>query len=332
MKKLHSVSVDGETFSARSGQVLLDAALLGGVELPHDCRAGRCGACLTRVKQGITLGGESHQPGMVHACQTRVFSDLTLEVEPVPAVDRIRGKVMRTTEVGHDIVEVVIAPEYPLLMLAGQYCRFAFRGYPARPFSPTMRMNAIADDGLVRLHVKRVRDGRVTSEIGRGIGPRHSVAIEGPFGHAYIRPGLSNRLVLVATGTGFAPIWAVATAALRENPERRIVIVVGSHKVDRFYMGPALELLCAFANVKIVAAIEELERDHRLVLAGRAVDHLPEVFADDIVYVAGGPSLVDAVGEAVSSVGAVLYCDPFEPVAPAQPSWLDAARHWLKVG
>lgn len=80
MAKLHKIVLHGETFHARSGERLLDAALVNGVDLPHDCRAGRCGSCLLRVRSGITLGGETPQPGMVRACQAMAFSDLDLEI------------------------------------------------------------------------------------------------------------------------------------------------------------------------------------------------------------------------------------------------------------
>ena len=333
MSKMHTVNVAGEAFSARSGQVLLDAALLGGVDMPHDCRAGRCGACLTRVKQGITLGGEARQRGMVHACQARVFSDLSLEVEPLPPVARVRGKVMRTTELGKDIYEVVIAPEHPIVMLPGQYCRFAFRGFPPRPFSPTARLTNVADDGLVRLHIKRVRDGRVTSQIGETITAKHAVTIEGPFGHAFLRPQRTNRLVLVGTGTGFAPVWSLAAAALAEDPGRQIVMMAGSRKINGFYMGRALALLAEYTNVKVIAAIEELDQSLRLVSNGGLIEHLPELSSEDIVYAAGAPAMVEAFGEAAMAAGAMFYSDPFEPVAaPAETSWLETARSWLKAG
>ena len=89
----HQITIDGQSFLAPAGQLLLDAALSNGIELPHDCRAGRCGACMTRVERGITLGGETRQRGMIHACQARVFSDLTLAVEALPPVDRIEARV-----------------------------------------------------------------------------------------------------------------------------------------------------------------------------------------------------------------------------------------------
>lgn len=332
MVKLHNVRIGEETFQARSGQVLLDAAILGGVDMPHDCRAGRCGACLTRVRQGITLGGEVRQHGEIHACQARVLSDLMLEVEPLPPLVRVKGRVAAVADLAEDIVEVTIAPDRPFEVRPGQYCQFAFRGYPRRAFSPTGSLADLAEDGLIRLHVRRVREGRVTPLLGRTIRERHSVVIEGPFGHAFLRKGLARRLVLVGSGTGFAPVWSLVRAALRENPQRPIVLIAASRKIAGFYMAPALELLCRRPNVAIVATIEELVRDHRLVAAGRALDHLPNLSADDIVYACGAPAVVDAVADRAEAAGAQFYADAFEANASPAQGWLDKARGWLKTG
>ena len=101
MSTLHQIEIAGgprlRKFHARSGQNLLEAALTGGVDVPHDCRAGRCGACLTRVADGYTLGGETRTPGLVHACQALVFSDLTLKYEQLPPVTQIAGRSRPST-------------------------------------------------------------------------------------------------------------------------------------------------------------------------------------------------------------------------------------------
>ena len=336
MAKLHKISLGSESFHARSGQRLLDAALLGGVDLPHDCRAGRCGSCLTRVRAGITLGGETRQPGMVHACQAMVFSDLALELEPLPPVTRVRAKVTKLVEIAEDIVEVTIEPAQMIELLPGQYCRFRFRGYPARPFSPTARLDSLQADGNIRLQVKRVRGGRVTPELGRGIQQGHAVGIEGPFGHAFLRPGLGKRLVLVGSGTGFAPVWAVAAAALRENPARPMALIAASRKAAAFYMTPALAQLSRHANVTATATIDEPAPVRHLHSSGfspgRALDNLPLLDADDIVYAAGSPTLVGAIGDAAEAVGALFYADPFEPASPSKPRWIDSAKAWLQAG
>ena len=141
MSKFHKVSINGVVFPARSGECLLDVALGHGVDLPHDCRTGRCGTCLTRVLDGVTIGGEADQPGMVHACQARVLSDLTLACEPLPPAGTIQGRVTRIVELCEDVVELTIMPARKLDSLPGQYCRFTFQGFPTRTFSPTQPLS-----------------------------------------------------------------------------------------------------------------------------------------------------------------------------------------------
>ena len=332
MSRLNRIGLNGRVFHARTGELLLDAALAGGVDMPHDCRAGRCGSCLTRVRSGQVLGGETRVAGFVHACQAMVFSDLDLEVEPLPPVRRLGGHVLHLSEIARDIVEVVIQPSGPLDALPGQYARFRFRGYPPRPFSPTAALGRIGSDGHVRLFVKRARDGRVTPHLGRAIKAGHGVQIEGPFGHAFPRPGHGGRLLLVGSGTGFAPVWAVAAAALRENPERALVLAAASRRIDAFYMAPALGLASRYPNVAIVAAIAELSSPWEGFLPGGPLSHLPPLAPGDSVYAAGAPALVEAAGNAAVAAGAAFYANPFEPAAPERLSWLETAKGWLKTG
>lgn len=334
MTKLHTISLGSQRFQARSGEVLLDAALSSGVEFPHDCRSGRCGTCLTRIKAGVTVGGDSHQPCVVHACRALVLSDLALELEPTPTVGRVDATLRQVDPVGEGVVELVIRPARPITILPGQYCRFRFRGYPDRTFSPTTPMSGLVADGNIRLHVKQVSDGRVTPRLGAAIRAGHAVRVEGPFGHAYLRPRLAGRLVLVGSGTGFAPVWAVASAALRENPHRPMVIVASTRRVVQFYMAPALELASRYRNVTIVAAIEELTEQYHCLVPGRAIDHIPPLAHDDVVYAAGAPAMVDAVGEIARAANATIYSDPFEPSTQrsTRSSMLEAAKTWLHAG
>lgn len=334
MSKMHAIRFGSDAFFARSGQLLLDAALGAGVELPHDCRAGRCGSCLTRVNHGMTLGGSTLQAGMVHACQARVFSDLSISVEPLPPVSRTQATLLNVHEIATDILEVTMKPERPIGAMPGQYCKFTFRGCPPRPFSPTASLNSIDSDGLVRLNVKRVRGGRVTNALGRSVLKGQAVTIDGPFGHAFLRQGLRRRLVLFGSGTGFAPMWSVAAAALAECPSRSIFLIGATRTASSAYMAPALEIAARLQNVGVRLVIDELKG--RLaegsVVGGNVLDHVPRLSSDDIVYAAGAPKIVEAVGALANTVGATFYADPFEPMAPSSAGWLDIAREWLKAG
>lgn len=332
MAKLHSIKLNGAAFSARSGQLLLDAALVNSIDMPHDCRAGRCGTCVTMIRSGITLGGETLQHRMVHACQARVFSDLELDIEPLPDVCRIEAKLVRLVDVTDDTVELTIKPSRPLTIFPGQYCRFAFRGFPERPFSPTAAMDGNTSDDSFCLNIKRVRNGRVSTNLGGKIKVGHKVTIFGPYGHAFLRPYQRNRLVLVAGGTGFAPMWAIGEAALRENPNRAVVFVAGARQMASLYMAPALALVSGFPGVTVVAVSEEKQNQFPHVVRGRPSDHVPELKADDIVYAAGAPMMVNAVAELARSAKATFYSDPFEPAGSQPEDWITKAVSWLGTG
>ena len=57
MARSHQVTINGTSFLARRGALLLDAALSNGIDLPFDCRAGHCGTCCVRLVSGEVLGG-----------------------------------------------------------------------------------------------------------------------------------------------------------------------------------------------------------------------------------------------------------------------------------
>src|SRR2546429_9989133 len=72
MARSHQITIDGHSFLARRGELLLDAALSNGIDLPYDCRGGHCGTCCVRLVSGEVRGGEGSEPGIVHAVQGRI--------------------------------------------------------------------------------------------------------------------------------------------------------------------------------------------------------------------------------------------------------------------
>ncbi len=321
MTKYRNVSIKGRVFSIREGDVLLDGALAKGVDIPHDCRAGTCGTCMVQIVKGQTVCGETHTQGMVHACQARVVSDLEVEMEDVPEIDTTRARLTGLRELAPDILELAIAPEKSITYLPGQYFRFAFNGFPARAYSATASLDGRIGGRVIHLNVKRVRGGRVSSCLGTTIRPGHRLRIEGPFGRAFLRPGGKGRLILAGSGTGFAPIWAIACMALREDRHRPIVVIAGARRLSALYMKPALVQLARLPNVTVIPAIEEGPSPHPSVRIGRVEAHIPPLSASDTVYACGSPRMVDAVAGLVDRAhGATFYADPFEFAAPDEPA------------
>ncbi|MGE0767889.1 MAG: FAD-binding oxidoreductase [Hyphomicrobiaceae bacterium] len=255
-------------------------------------------------------------------------------LQPVrlPSPSRAKGRLVQLRELARDIVEVTIALNEPMRILPGQYCSFSFAGLPHRPFSPTASLGAIREDSYIRLHVKRVRGGGVTPRLGTTIKVGHPVEIVGPYGRAFLRPASHRRLVMIGSGTGFAPIWAIAASALRETPSRPMILVGAARTLDSFYMASALELARGYPSVSILAVVDEIAAPWHGFVPGPPVAHLPKLSSDDIVYAAGEHALVGAVGKAAAIAGATFHADPLEPAPQSHESWMTSARRWLRAG
>jgi NAD(P)H-flavin reductase len=331
MGKICKVTVNEASYLANCGELLLDWALTNGVELPHDCRAGICGACRVRVVEGQVFGG--HEPGedMIHACQARIVSDLEIVTEAVPDQVTLSAEVAGIVRLAPDVIGVDVALPKPLHYLPGQYCKLQFRGFPARSYSPTYPLEGRPDAHMLHFHIRTLSGGAVSSALGRQIGVGHRVKLTGPFGSAFLRPNHPGGLVLVASGTGFAPMWSIAVAAITERPQREIIFVVAARKLQSLYMHAALCRLARFPNVTIIPVVSEPQRVSRAIRLGRPTDHLPNLSPNDVVYTCGAPAMTESVAQIARAAGVRCYTDPFvstaEPVAP--PTLVGRVTGWL---
>ncbi len=330
MARSHQITINGNSFLARSGELLLDAALSNGIDLPHDCRAGHCGTCCVRLVSGEVLGGEGTEPGIVHACQCRISGDAVIEKSQSSGIRTVEGVLSSLRALSSEVMEVGIRTDRALPYHAGQYVQVRFSGYPSRPFSITLPLGGNPSSSSVWFHIRRMKDGRVTSSLDRGIKPGHRVTLTGPYGSAHFRPNLDGRLILVATNTGFAPIWSIAVAALRENPQRRIMIIAGGRAIESLYMGPALVQLASFPNVVVVPVCSTPQTVFTAVKPGRPTDYLPRLLPSDVLYACGAPAMVDAVKSIAARIGVACYADPFLPTPnDTVDGVLTRAKEWL---
>jgi NAD(P)H-flavin reductase/ferredoxin len=329
MGKICSLEVNGDKIPVNRGDLLLDAALLNGIEIPHDCRSGHCGTCRVRVLDGRVYGGNTDDPETVYACQSRIVSDLRIAVDEVPEVMTVRGVVADIRRLATSVSEISIEASEQLKYLPGQYYFLQFRGFPARCFSPTAPLDWPYDENVIRFHIREVPNGRVSSQLGRRIRPGHRVKLEGPFGSAYLRPLPDRRFVLVASGTGFAPIWSIAEAAIKCEPRRQMVLIAASRNLQSLYMVPALCRLALFPHVTIIPVVSQHQDITPAVRHGRPTDYIPTLTQDDVVFAAGAPEMVRAAARIAAAAGAKCFCDPFEaaPLGNAgKPKMLFAAN------
>lgn len=306
-----NLNVNGKVLPATRGETIIDVAMAGGVLIPQDCGSGHCETCRVRLVAGSVDDKGTAYGDTVLACRATVTDDCSIAFEDVPPVTTVRGEVTNIISVTPDILEVTIALAETLTYKPGQYVSAAFAGFPAREYSPTVRLDGTIRPFELVLHIKRLAKGVVSSQIGRRIGLGHAVRVRGPLGSAFLRDSVKGTLLLTSTGAGWAPIWSIAHAACRARERPQIRIIAGARDPDSLYMRPALRWLRDMGIDDIVTTVRNAASGD--ALPGTPDDYLSSLSSDDVVHVAGAPILVDAVKARALARAARCYADPFTP-------------------
>ncbi len=246
-----------------------------------------------------------------------------------PAVVAERCQVISIEHLSSTIVELWLAPARPFLHLPGQYVVLEGPAGEAPPRSYSIGGTARAD-GLLSLLITDVPDGQTSKWIHARLKPGEHVEISGPYGSFLDDAGRAAPRLLLAAGSGLAPIRALIEAALTEHGDA----------------GGAVTLLFsarAEADVIDRDRFERWQREHRRFRFirtltredgppphGRVPTLLPGLLGDlcaHHVYIAGSAGFVAACGDAALALGIPrthLHTEPFfaEPEpwqAPPKP-------------
>ena len=142
----------------------------------------------------------------------------------------------------YDVAVLQIRPREPLAFHPGQSVSVETEKRPRlwRYFSPA---NAARPDGSLELHVQARAGGPVSTALVQRVGEGDVLRLGPPMGHVALDDESDRDLLLVAGGTGLAPMKAMVDQVARHGPERRVDLFVGARTEDRFYDRADLERL-----------------------------------------------------------------------------------------
>lgn len=211
------------TWTVAAGSNLLDALNGAGLNVPYSCRAGSCHACLVRCLEGEpddvlpdALDPARRKEGWRLACQCAVTGNLSVAVFD-PAREGLPARVQRLDWLNGEVLRLRLVPERPLRYHAGQHLLLWTADGIARPYSLA---SIPVDDDWLEFHLDCSRPGAF-SETARTLaigdllrlGQLHTGALR------YDRDWQNRPLLLMASGTGLAPLWGVLRDALRQEHE-----------------------------------------------------------------------------------------------------------------
>jgi CDP-4-dehydro-6-deoxyglucose reductase len=302
----------GRQFQVEPDEPVLTAALRQGIGLPYGCKNGACGSC-----KGAVVGGEVEQRahsssalsndektrGLALLCCATACTDLEIDIREVTGIGDVQIKKLpcRVNAIERKADDVVVLKlQLPanerLQYLAGQYLEFILKDGKRRSYSMASAPHA---DVPVELHIRHMPGGAFTDHVFNTMKERDILRFEAPLGTFFLREESDKPIVLLASGTGLAPLKAIVEHAVFKNITRPMTLYWGARrKKDLYMMELAEQWAREIPNFKFVPVLSEPDADDawtgRTGFVHRAViEDLPDLSAYQ-VYACGAPVMVES--------------------------------------
>ncbi len=314
-----------KTCRLRDGETVLEGLERYGITIPNSCRSGVCQSCLMQASDGTIP--TAAQKGLKDslkarhyflACVCRSTADLTVHLAD-HAAQRTRAVIRRIEKLSHDVSRVFLAYESPFDYFPGQFINVVRGDGLTRSYSlANLRPHTATDEDLLELHIRKVADGRMSTWLHDEAKPGEPVDIRGPQGDCFYVPGRAEQpLLLAGTGTGLAPLYAIARDGLRQGHTGPVHLYHGARESAGLYLVDELRKLAAeYLNFSyfrcLVSGTEEpgvrIGTINKIILAD-----IPR-FAGWRVFLCGNPERVNLLRKSIFLAGAQMkdiYSDAF---------------------
>jgi len=304
----------GRSYPCEPGVSILKAGLDAGLTLPYSCRTGVCRTCRGTVLEGKVDFGNVHANylsdsdkarGLALLCSATPLSDVVVQARELDMDEATRPKFMPSRifamhNAAPDVMIVTLSlpMNEPMLYRAGQYIEFLLKDGKRRAYSIA---NPPDNEGLrqLELHIRLMPGGLYTEHVFNKMKLREVCRIEAPLGTFFLREDSDKPIIMLASGTGFAPIKAIIEHSLKQGHARPITLYWGGRKRGDLYM---MELAETWArehpHIRFVPVLSDATPEcawtGRAGFVHRAVmEDFPDLSGHQ-VYACGAPVMVDA--------------------------------------
>lgn len=310
-----TVEPSGRQFVAQGDESILAAGIRQGIGLPYGCKDGACGSCKCRKLSGhVThgphqskaLSAEEEIAGLVLTCCAVAQSDVMLESRQVTEagampIRKMPARVQTLTRLSHDVIllRLQLPAGEPLQFHAGQYVEFLLRDGSRRSYSMANAPHTLGEPGTgIELHIRHLPGGKFTDHVFGTMKEKEILRIEGPYGSFFLREDSKKPMVLLASGTGFAPIKALLEHLKFKASDRPATLYWGGRRPEDLYMDEWVRAqLAEMPHLRYVPVVSNaLPQDGWTGRTGFVHRAVLEDFTDlsgHQVYACGAPIVVD---------------------------------------
>jgi len=340
-----TVQPSGTSFQVDRDEPILAAAIRQGIGLPYGCKDGACGSCKCRLIEGRVIHG-AHQAkalsdaeeeaGFVLTCCAAPQTDVVLEARTVAGagefpVRKMPCRVSRIERVAPDValLHLQLPANDTLRYHAGQYVEFILRDGSRRSYSMANAPHTQAGQPGIELHIRHMPGGKFTDHVFGAMKEKEILRLEGPFGSFFLREDSDKPMVLLASGTGFAPIKAIVEHLRFKDNQRPAVVYWGCRsRADLYLHDWMLQAADALPWLRYVPVLSEPKPQdawtgrtgfvHQALMAD-----LPDLSGHQ-VYACGAPVMVESAQRDLVAHCALpadeFYADAFTSEADKHPA------------
>jgi CDP-4-dehydro-6-deoxyglucose reductase, E3 len=310
-----TVVPSGRQFGAEPGEAILAAGIRQGIGLPYGCKDGACGSCKCRLVSGRVVHGphqtkalsaEEEAAGYVLTCCGVAQGDVTLESRQVTEAGALPIKKM-PVRVNHleraspDVIVMTLQlPAADTFQYrAGQYVEFLLRDGDRRSYSMANAPHTQAAGPQVELHIRHMPGGKFTDHVFGTLKEKDILRIEGPYGGFCLREDSDKPIVLLASGTGFAPIKAIIEHMAHTGTTRPTTLYWGGRRPADLYQSEWIEArLSDMPHLRYVPVISDaLPEDGWTGRTGfvhsAVLKDMPDLSGHE-VYACGAPIVIES--------------------------------------
>jgi len=306
------VNPSGRQFSCDAGESILAAAIRAGVGLPYGCKNGACGSCKGKLVSGQAeigahqeraLSAAEREAGQILFCCAMPQSDVVIEAREVLGVGdfpikKLPSRVAKLERATDDVM--ILSLQLPaterMQFKAGQYIEFLLKDGKRRAYSMA---TAPHSDELLALHIRHMPGGLFTDQVFGTLKEKDILRFEGPLGTFFLREDSEKHIVMLASGTGFAPIKAMIDHWAHQESTRPITLYWGGRRPSDLYMNALCEewakTLPNFRYIPVISdALPEDNWTGRTGFVHKAVMQDLQNLSNDQVYACGAPIMVES--------------------------------------
>ncbi|MBY0572595.1 MAG: CDP-6-deoxy-delta-3,4-glucoseen reductase [Undibacterium sp.] len=314
-----TLTPSGRQFNCEADESILSAALRSGFILPYGCKNGACGSCKGQIQSGTVVhgthqekalsAGEEGQGGALFCC-AKPQSDVTIVAREILAdedypLKKMPCRISKLEKLSDDVM--LMALQLPanenLKYRAGQYLEFLLKDGKRRSYS----LASAPHLNEVTLHLRHMPGGVFTDQVFSTLKERDILRFEGPQGSFYLREDSDKPIILLASGTGFAPIKAIVEHLIHLGSERAVHLYWGGRRPQDLYMNSLCqEWAHSLPHLKYIPVLSDsLEEDQwqgRSGFVHRAVmQDQPDLSAFQ-VYACGAPIVIESAKRDFSEI------------------------------